>query len=198
MKKMLVCLLCLLLLLLHTSCSQSSVVPENEAPVEEPSQSTDPTPEPPSAVEDSRLFSLEKYFQILPGQSYQEVQGILGNPGEIMVDNEHLKSFQWTNEDGSMISVNFYDDEMVSKAQAHLGPLLEGGQRVTQNQFDNLQDGMTLEEVTSVLGPGTERVYSLNDGIEERIIGWENSDGGEISVTLLNNRVTRLSDLMLK
>ena len=198
MKNALVCLLLPALLFFQTACSQPETAPVAESELEQTAQPADAQPELPAAVPDSRSFSLDQYLQILPGRSYEEVQAILGSPGENMVDNERLKSFQWTNEDDSMISVTFYDNEMVSKAQAHLGPLLEGGQRVTRSQFDQLKEGMTLEEVTDVLGLGTERVFTLSDGVEERIMGWENSDGSEISVTLLDNQVTRLSDLMLK
>ncbi|MDW7670991.1 MAG: DUF3862 domain-containing protein [Bacillota bacterium] len=198
MKKALVYLLLPALLLLLTACNQPESTPVAESEPEQTAEAADAQPEPTEVAADSRLFSLDHYLQIVPGQSYQEVEAILGSPGENLVDNERLKSFQWTNGDGSMISVTFYDSEMVSKAQAHLGPLLEGGRRVTRSQFDQLKEGMTLEEVTAVLGPGTERVFTLSDGVEERIMGWENSDGSEISVTLTDNQVTRLSDLMLK
>lgn len=198
MKKALVYLLLPALLLFHTGCSQPETAPVAESEPEQTAQPADAQPEPTEVAADSRLFSLEHYLQILPGQSYEEVQAILGSPGENMVDNERLKQFQWNNEDDSMISVTFFDNDMTGKAQAHLGPLLEGSQRVTKSQFDQLQEGMSLEEVTAILGPGTERVFTLSDGVEERIMGWENSDGSEVSVTLLNNKVTRLSDLMLK
>jgi hypothetical protein len=161
MKKALVYLLLPALLLFHTACSQPETAPVAESEPEQTAQPADAQPELPAAAVDSRTFSLDHYLQILPGQSYEEVQAILGSPGENMVDNERLKSFQWTNEDDSMISVTFYDNEMEGKSQAHLGPLLEGSQRVTKSQFEQLQEGMNLEEVTAILGPGTERVFVL-------------------------------------
>jgi hypothetical protein len=206
MRKHLVPLL-LALALLFTGCGQTAEVPaaadDGNQPATEvnnpanPGASEQAATAPPSAS-DSRLYTMEKYAKIQPGQTYEEVQSILGDPGENMVDNERLKQFQWTNEDDSMISVTFYDNEMIGKAQAHLGPLLEGGQAVTKNMFEQLEEGMTLEEVTSILGSGNERVLNIFDGEVEQIIGWENSDGSEISITLFNGSVTGLSDFMLK
>lgn len=211
MRKLLpLCFTLMMLLVLafsFTGCGQTADVPAStddshqsstEADYPVNPEASDQKPNAPPAASDHRLYNLEKYTQVQPGQTYEDVQSILGDPGENMVDNERLKQFQWTNEDGSMISVTFYDNEMIGKAQAHLGPLLEGGKTVTKIMFSQLEEGMTLEEVTAILGPGTERIFTIFDEEVEQIIGWENSDGSEISITLTKGVVTRLSALMLK
>ncbi|NDL68466.1 DUF3862 domain-containing protein [Anaerotalea alkaliphila] len=154
--------------------------------------------EPEAVASDSRMYNMEKYARINPGQSYGEVETIMGNPGEAMVDNDRLKQYQWTNEDGSMVSVTFYDDAMTGKGQAHLGPLLKGEKAVTAAMFDKIGEGMEMQEVVDILGPGTERMLVVVDGREEVMMGWDNDDGGGISVTLLDGKVIKKTDSMLK
>lgn len=151
-----------------------------------------------NGAKDTRKYNLEKYMQIKLGNTYEEIQAILGDPGENMVDNERLKQYQWTNEDESMISVTFFDNEVTGRSQAHLGPLLAGKNAVTLVMYNKLKEGMTLEEVTDIIGPGTERMLVSVEGKEEAIIGWDNSDGSGISITLLDGEVIKKTKMMLK
>ena len=50
----------------------------------------------------------------------------------------------------------------------------------------------------NILGPGTERMLVDIEGEEEMIIGWDNSDGSGISITLLEGEVTKKAEMMLK
>lgn len=57
---------------------------------------------------------------------------------------------------------------------------------------------MKPDEVTAILGQGTELLQTLTDGEEKIMIGWNNSDGGTISVTFISGEVTDTSSMMLK
>ena len=151
-----------------------------------------------TATQDTWKYNLEKYMQVKLGYTYGEVQIILGDPGENMVDNDRLKQFQWTNEDESIISVTFYDNKVTGKSQAYLGPLLTGNKTVTLDMYNKLKEGMTLQEVTDILGPGTERMFVSVEGKEEVIMGWDNNDGSGISVTLFEGEVIKINKMMLK
>lgn len=185
MKKLIIAMVILIIIL--TGCGQSGEKQANK------NQS-----EPPSAAQDTRKYNLEKYMQIKLGQTYEEVQVILGDPGEAMVNNDRLKQYQWTNEDKSNISVTFYDKKVTAKSQAYLGPFLSGKKVVTLDMYDRLKEGMTLQEVRDILGPGTERMLISDEGKEKVMMGWDNSNGSGISVTFLDGKVIKITKMMLK
>lgn len=146
---------------------------------------------------DDRKYSLEMYQQIKIGNTYDEVVAITGDPGEAMVDNQRLKQYQWTNEDNSNINVTFYDNTVTAKCQAYLGPFLTGAQTVTAAMYNKLKEGMTLQEVTDILGPGTEKMLVIEGGKEKITMGWENSNGSSITLTLLEGKVVKINNLGL-
>lgn len=150
------------------------------------------------AVEDNRKYSLEKYLQIKPGDTYEDVRGLLGSAGEIMVDNARLKQYKWANEDKTSLSVTFYDNMVTAKAQDGLGPFLSGAKMVTLAKYEKLKEGFSLKEVVDILGPGTEMMLITGEGQEKRMYIWQNKDGGTISVTLEGDKVTKISKMMLK
>ncbi len=149
-------------------------------------------------VQEGKRYTLEMFLQIDMSDSYEEVQALLGDPGENMVNNERLKQYQWTNEDESQINVTFYDNEAVAKSQAYLGPLLTGKQAVTLAMYNKLAEEMAIREVEDILGAGSQRMLALVEGKEEMILAWDNSDGSGISVTFLEGKATKISKMMLK
>lgn len=154
--------------------------------------------EPKAGIQEGQRYTLEMFMQIDMGDSYEEVQALLGDPGESMDDNERLKQYQWTNEDESQINVTFYDNEATAKSQAYLGSLLSGKQAVNLAMYNKLTEGMAIGEVEDILGAGTLRMLALVEGEEEMILAWDNSDGSGISVTFLEGKVTKTSKIMLK
>ena len=183
MKKLISVLVVMVLLL--AACGQPGADQDNNQPETAPE------------TEDTRTYTLEQYLHIEMGSSYDEVAAILGSGGEATVDNERLKQYMWQNEDDSNISVNFYDNIVTGKSQAYLGPYLEGKDAVTLNEFDQVSEGMSLDEVSNILGPGTERMRAITDGEEKIILGWDNSDGSGIGITFMDGKVMEKSSLML-
>lgn len=155
--------------------------------------------EPPQVAQDTRQYNLEKYMQIKMESTYDEVKAILGAPGEAMVDGDRLKQYLWKNEDESNISVTFYDQKVTGKSQAYLGPYLSVRNKVTLAKFDQVLEGMTLKEVSDILGQGTETMRVITEGQEKLIYTWENDEGGgSIGITLLDGKVTKKQKMMLK
>lgn len=138
------------------------------------------------------------YNKIDVGKTYEEVKEILGDGGTNTVDTKLIKSYTWTNDDKSTISANFMDNAVTSKSQDNLPPTLSGSKAVTLKMFNKINEGMTTKQVTDILGEGTPRVMVMKDGKKEIMMGWDNSDGSNITVTLLDGIVTDKDDLMLK
>lgn len=146
--------------------------------------------ESPQVVQDARQYNLEMYMQVKMESTYDEVKAILGDPGETMVDGDRLKQYMWKNEDESSINVTFYDQKVTAKSQAYLGPYLSGSNKVTHAEFDQVLEGMSLKEVLDILGQGTETMRAITDDGEKLIYFWENDDGGNIGITLIDGKVT--------
>ncbi|NMA13852.1 MAG: outer membrane protein assembly factor BamE [Clostridia bacterium] len=96
------------------------------------------------------------------------------------------------------INVTFYDLAVTSKCQAYLGTFLKGNMAVTQAMYSKLKEGMTLQEVTDILGPGTEKMLVIEGGKEKITMGWDNSYSSSITIVLLDGKVTKINSLGLK
>lgn len=154
--------------------------------------------EPQQTEKDTRKYTLEMYQKIKVGNTYDEVAAIVGDSGEAMVDNERLKQYQWTNDDQSYINVTFYDLAATAKCQAYLGPFLKGNKAVTVSMYNKLKEGMTLQEVTDILGPGIEKMLVIEGGKEKITMGWDNAYSSGITVTFLDGKAIKINSLGIK
>jgi len=66
--------------------------------------------------------------------------------------------------------------------------LVACGSRINQSNFDKIQNGMTKEEVTAILGSPTETSSINIGGLSGTSSTWK-SESGEISIQFVNNRV---------
>lgn len=181
-----------LLMIIPIGCGQNA--PAGKTAVTEQTSATEET----TAAEDMRMYTLEKYLQIKIGDTYEAVCKLLGTAGEAIVDNNKLKQYKWTNEDKTSLSVTFYENKVTAKTQDSLGPFLSDAKMVTLAKYEKLKEGLTLKEVTDILGPGTEMMLLTGEGQDKRSYIWQNKDGGLISVTLEDDKVTKISKMMLK
>jgi len=186
MKKVAVILL--LLMVVFTGCGK-------EAPAAEEGGGEAQTA---VTAEDIRDYTLEEYLRIETGAAYEDICGLLGDAGEEMAGGDRLKQYIWSNEDDTNISVTFCDNEVTAKSQYGLGPFLSGSKKVTRTQYEKLKEGLSLKEVTDILGPGTEMMSATSEGQETSMYVWQNDDGGMISVTLEGDQVTKISGMMLE
>jgi Domain of Unknown Function with PDB structure (DUF3862) len=78
----------------------------------------------------SPVVTKAEFDQLETGQTYDQVKGIIGDPGkETMHDvaagimtgtHQTLTAYTWTNPDGSMASAEFENDKLTSKMQTGL------------------------------------------------------------------------------
>ncbi|WP_374722582.1 hypothetical protein [Peribacillus tepidiphilus] len=103
------------------------------------------------------VLTKEKFDHIENGMTYEEVVSIIGSEGVVISETGdkgsqfHTVMYEFET-DGFMSNANmmFQGGKLVSKAQVGLG----GGSsvEVSLEQFNQLQNGMTLEEVTKIVG----------------------------------------------
>lgn len=103
------------------------------------------------------VLTEEKFAQIKDGMSYEEVVGIVGADGTVLSETGeagsefHTVMYEFKT-DGFMSSstMMFQGGKLINKAQFGLG----GGSdvEISIDQFNQIQNGMTLEEVIEVVG----------------------------------------------
>ncbi|MEK3800392.1 DUF3862 domain-containing protein [Peribacillus sp. FSL H8-0477] len=99
----------------------------------------------------------EKFGKIKEGMSYEEVVNIVGSKGTVISETGeegtdlHTIMYEFET-DGFMSNSNmmFQGGKLINKAQVGLG----GGSdvEITLDQFNEIKNGMTLEEVVSIVG----------------------------------------------
>lgn len=136
------------------TAEDASTEPTTEA-TETSTEETVETTEEETAKEG--VLTEEKFAQITDGMTYEEVVAIIGAEGTLLSETGekgtefHTVMYEFET-DGILSNSNmmFQNNKLVSKAQVGLG----GGSdvEVTIDQFNQLENGMTLEEVIAIVG----------------------------------------------
>jgi Beta-lactamase inhibitor (BLIP) len=103
-------------------------------------------------------ISKEEFEQVKDGMTYEEVVKVVGVEGELLSETGekgsqfHTIMYSWegANGWGANANMTFQNEKLVSKAQFGVG----GGSdvEVSLEQFNKIQNGMTYEQVTEILG----------------------------------------------
>lgn len=147
---------------------------------------------------EEKKYSLSKFMQITMGMSYDQVKGILGDGvEEVSSEAGGIKtiSYSWKNTDGSNISVMFQGNQAITKAQAFLESM---NAKVTLEQYNKVNNGMSYDEVKAILGDGQLISQSSMLGIESQIYSWINSNGSNMNVTFQGGKVETKAQINLK
>ena len=124
--------------------------------------------------------------------------------------------YQWVDENGvtRFSNTNPPQDHKDIKTQKelkgpsikHYQPRSRPGSIVTFSEYKAISDGMTYQEVSSIIGhPGEETARNRMEGapgvmdpVETIIYQWANPDGGNMSATFQNNRLVQKAQAGLR
>ncbi|WP_050615567.1 DUF3862 domain-containing protein [Bacillus testis] len=110
-----------------------------------------------SSSKSSNKLTKEKFEQIKDGMSYEEVTKIVGSKGTVVSEsgdqgsNLHTVIYEFDT-DGFMsnATMTFQGGKLINKAQVGLGG--DSGAEITLEQFNAIENGMSYEEVTKIIG----------------------------------------------
>ncbi|QKY68731.1 DUF3862 domain-containing protein [Lentibacillus sp. CBA3610] len=113
-----------------------------------------------SETEDDSTITGEEFEQISNGMTYEEVVEIIGSEGTVQSetgeeDSEfHTIIYSWDGADGwgSNAMLTFQDGQLQSKSQAGVGNESESDVTITIDEFNQLENGMTTDEVFEIIG----------------------------------------------
>lgn len=143
----------------------------------------------------------ESYSKIENGMTYDEVVAILGE-GEKLSDAQvadiTTSMYQWTADDLSVATITFQDDVVVNKSQFGVS---EGSDiKVTAEMYNQIQEGMTYDEVVEIFGgEGTLVSDTEISGITSQIYQWNGETlGSNCTITFSDGKVFAMSQVGLQ
>jgi outer membrane protein assembly factor BamE (lipoprotein component of BamABCDE complex) len=115
-------------------------------------------PKKEAAKSEAGILDEEKFNQIQNGMTYEEVVAIIGADGEVISESGekgtdlHTIMYEWKAEGGFGANANFMfqGGKLANKAQ--FGVVESSDVTVTLDEFNQVQNGMTYEEVVTVVG----------------------------------------------
>lgn len=144
-----------------------------------------------SSEKNISAVTLENYEKIEDGMTLSQVEDILGK-GDLSANIGETSIFSWPGGGFSSISVTFTDDKVSSKLQIGLGgdqetavPVAAQNSSLSKENYEKIENGMTLREVEALLGPGTEHV----SGDKLVSYSWAEDSMHAITVVFKDNEV---------
>lgn len=137
--------------------SATTTEPVSEPAAESATEETTETETEEPAEEKAGVLTSEKFDQIESGMTYEEVVAIIGSEGQVLSETGdagtdfHTIMYEWET-DGFMSSANimFQGNKMANKAQ--IGVSDTDSPEITLEQFNQISNGQTLEEVIAIVG----------------------------------------------
>lgn len=107
-----------------------------------------------SSSADSTKIDADKFKQIQNGMTYDQVKQIIGSDGTEQSTTEvsgiTTKIYEWEADGFGAATVTFEDDKVVNKAQFGVGD--KSSVQVTMDQYNQVQTGMTYDQVKQIMG----------------------------------------------
>ncbi|WP_203363042.1 DUF3862 domain-containing protein [Bacillus sp. REN10] len=144
-------------------------------------QSTDTNETTEVKKENTNKLTKEKFDKIEDGMTYEEVVKIVGSEGKLMSETGdpgtefHTQMYEFeTDKAFTGANMTFQNGKLINKTQIGLGG--DSDAKISLKEFEQIQNGMTYEEVAEIIGgegekqsetgsPGTDLhtvIYSYN------------------------------------
>lgn len=129
----------------------------------------------------------DKFVNIPMGSSYEQVKEALGVEGKLTHENViadiKTQSYDFV-VDNAHMTMMFQNGALNSKSIASLSFLKPSGGKITLEQFNQIQTGMTYDQVKQILGSeGRLSTQTEIMGIRSSLYTWMNSGGSNIVIT---------------
>lgn len=147
---------------------------------------------------DEAKVTYENFLNIKMGQSYDEVVALLGEGKESSSSEiSYIKTtiYRWNGNGISNISVTIQNEIVTAKAQAGLN---FNKIDITMDNYNKIENGMTYEQVKSILGEGevTSETEKMNH--KSIIYSYINKNGSYANFTFTNGSISMKEQFNLK
>lgn len=188
-----------------TSTTKKDTTSIKPADTSKPGESTKTDAKPAAKV---GVLTKDKFEQIKDGMTYEEVKNIVGADGKVISESGEKGSQFYTvmyefETDGFMSNstMMFQGDKLINKAQIGLGG--GSGVKITLDQFNKIQNGMTLEQVIAIVGGEGEIISESGDkGTQLHTVMYsyqgKGSIGANVSLMFQGNKLQNKSQFGLE
>lgn len=195
--------LLIILLISITGCGNGSTQnkPDNTANPTGGSTASAPSTTAPANSKDSKpstsastnsVVTYENYLKIKLDTTYDDVKGILGE-GKKNATNADVVRYTWEDQEKNIV-IETNKGKVESKAQHNLGKTTP---KITAKQFHQLKEGMTIDQVVSILGPDYREVKNEKSASAiVRSLIWMQPDSKFVKVKLQDDKVTDIYDFL--
>ena len=129
--------------------------------------------------QDKGTATYDNFLEVKVGEDYDGVVKELGEPNKFVTEGD-TNTYFWSLENGGSISVIVDDGKIVSMSQ---GLLTGESTGITIDQYNQLQEGMTVEEVQAIAGSGTLTTEEQMDGYVRSFYSYRNEDNSSAIIT---------------
>ncbi len=201
-KRGLICL-CALFLCGFINIIVNPVPPTTPASQKQETQQSSHKSDSKSQQSSNKEMDAYKKFVSLPmGSDYDTVKNTFGVNGELKHENEvaGIKTQAYEFKIGSAVAMmTFQKGMLTSKAMDSLSFYKQRGDKITLAEFNQIQTGMSYEQVKEILKrDGLLKSETNIAGTTSRLISWINSDGSNVIITFGNGKVNSKTQTNLK
>lgn len=122
----------------------------------------------------------EEFSKVEIGQTYDDIVNELGEPNQLVKSGEEY-TYVWKCENDKAICVVVEDDVVTSKSQSI--STIENA-NVTIDMYNQLEEGMTLEEVKAILGEGVITYEEKINGVNSSTYAYYNENRSSIIIDI--------------
>ena len=160
-------------------CKGSNKEKETDTANNETTTSTVAQKETKVFSEEKKAATYDNFLKVEVGESYDDTVKELGEPNKLVTEGD-TNTYFWTLENGGSISAIVEYGKIVSMSQ---GLLTGESTSITIDQYNKLQDGMTIEEVQAIAGSGTLTTEEQMDGYVRSFYSYKNADNSTAIIT---------------
>lgn len=169
---------------------------------DDPGKASAGTQQQEQQKESPEMQTYQKYVALPMGSSYDAVKSALGADGKLQHENDvagiKTQSYEFK-VGGAIINAMFQNGELTSKAMGSLAFFRQNGDKITLEQFNQVQTGMSYDQVKEIFKrDGALQSETSISGAENKLYSWINNDGSNAIITFGNGSVDSKTQANLK
>ena len=125
---------------------------------------------------------------------YDTVVSKIGEPNSLL-EQDKKKTYYWNLADGASISIILENEKVINKSQ---GLLKSQTANVSLEQYDKLEDNMTVDEVSEIMGEGILTSEEIIDNYIRSFYSYINEDNSSVVITYKDGKLYSKSNNNLK
>ena len=131
-----------------------------------------------------------EFEKVSMGDTYDDAVETLGEANKVIKEDDRY-TYIWDCGDDKTISIVIQNGVIVSKAE---GLLDSESPEVTEEQYNKLKEGMSIDEAFDVLGVGVLTSEEKTDDYVKKIYAYNNSDGSSLILTFRDDKLYSMSE----